>query len=75
MNSQLVNDTLMPDHSKQPTGNSRGGDDSEDGELQECRGVGHCLFRYVRYRIGDGHGGEGTAGGAGWVLPCSLDLT
>jgi hypothetical protein len=65
--SQLVNDTLMPDHGKQPTGNRRGRDDGEDGKLEQGRGVGDCLFRYVGYRISDGHDGrEGK-------LRCSCD--
>lgn len=47
--SQLMNDTLMPDNRKQPTRDSRGGDNSEDGKLEQRRSVGDCLFRDVRY--------------------------
>lgn len=60
--SQLVNDTLMPDHGKQSTGNGSGGDDSEDGKLEQGRGVCDGLFRYVGYRVGDGHCGRVSVG-------------
>lgn len=64
--SQLVDDTLMPNDRKQPAGNRGRGNHAEDGKLEQGRGVGDGLPRHVRYRIRDRHGGwRGEVGG--WV--------